>query len=479
MTQRESMSSIDTAWLRTDRPENPMVIAAVMSTESKLAFARFQEVIASRFLQHRRFRQRVVLEGDTPYWELDPGFDLSFHVRRAALPRPARRRELSELVGDLMSTPLDRARPLWQFHLVDEYYGGSAIIARIHHCYADGVMLMEVLLSMTGDSAPAVAVAEVAANETRADLLQRWFGPVSKTVTETLNLGSGLLSAYFDVVLHPAHALDYARQGLDLAAEAARLALMPSDSQTRFKGAPLGIKRAAWTDRLPLSEMKALAHATGCSINDVLLCCTAGTLRAYLLDKGDPVDGVELRALVPVNMRAQGQAGALGNYFGGVFVLLPLGIDNPLERLYELKRRMGELKGSTEALFTLGLLVAVGMGPKVLHRQIIDLLASRTTAVVTNVPGPQHPLYLAGAKLREIVFWVPQSGAIGLGISALSYDDGVQFGIIADKNIVEEPEDIARRFRSQFDQLLWIALMGSWDGPPDPNEAFDLLGPES
>jgi hypothetical protein len=147
-----------------------------------------------------------------------------------------------------------------------------------------------------------------------------------------------------------------------------------------------------------------------------------------------------------------------------------------MERLYEVKRRMAELKGSKQALLTLGLLAAVGMAPKALQQEIIDLLASRTTVVLTNVPGPQCPLYMAGAKLREIVFWVPQSGAIGIGISVLSYNDGVQFGIVTDKNLVSDPQAVARRFQGQFDQLLWITLMGPWGGPPDPNEATGLLG---
>lgn len=467
------MSAIDTAWLRTDRPTNPMVVAGVLLTEGRLSLARFKEVIATGFLQHRRFRERVVFDGDSAYWEPDPTFDLSFHVRRTALPRPAGRQELYELVGDLISTPLDHARPLWQFQLVEDYERGSAVIARIHHCYADGVMMMKVLASMTGE---ATTPAEPPSGQAHADLLQRWFGPVGKTVDDTLRIGGGLLNAYFDVLLHPAHGLDYAKRGIDLTAEAARLALMSADSKTRLKGEPRGVKRAAWTDRLALDEVKTIAHASGCSINDVLMSCAAGALREHLLDLGDSVEGVEVRALVPVNMRAQGDGGPFGNYFGGVFVQLPLGIDNPMERLYELKRRMAELKGSAQPLFTLGLMAAVGMGPRALQQEVIDLLASRTSLVITNVPGPQHTLYLGGQKLRDIVFWVPQSGAIGLGISVFSYDGGVQCGVVADRALVEDPEDIARRFRSQFEQLLWIALMGSWDGPPDPGEAAALLG---
>jgi diacylglycerol O-acyltransferase / wax synthase len=475
MPRRESMSAIDTAWLRMDRPANPMMIVAVMAFDRRLAFARFQAVIEERFLAHPRFRQRAVLEGDSARWEEAADFDLSFHVRRLGLPRPAGKRELYDLVSDLASTPLDPARPLWQFHLVDRYAGGSAWIARIHHCYADGIALVKVLLAMTDEgAAPARTQSEARADQADS-LLPRWLAPVTNTVGTTWQAGSNLVGTYFDLLLHPAHALDYARQGIDLAAEAARLALMPSDSPTRFKGTPTGAKRVAWSERLVLDEVKAVAHATGCSVNDVLLSCVAGALRAYLRDQGDAVDGVELRAMVPVNMRTESDTTALGNYFGLVAVLLPVGIENPVERLYEVKRRMTELKSSRQALVALGVLAAVGMAPRRVQQEILDLLASRASAVMTNVPGPQHPLHMAGARLKEVVFWVPQSGSIGMGISILSYDGGVQFGIVTDRNLIADPEPVARLFSRQFEQLLLIALLGAWGAPPGPDDADRLL----
>jgi WS/DGAT/MGAT family acyltransferase len=307
---------------------------------------------------------------------------------------------------------------------------------------------------------------------------------VTNTVETTWQAGSSLVGAYFDLLMHPSHALDYARQGIDLAAEAARLALMPTDSPTRFKGTPTGSKRVAWSDRLVLDEVKAVAHSTGCSVNDVLLSSAAGALRAYLRDQGDPVEGVELRALVPVNMRAESDTTALGNYFGLVAVLLPLGIENPVERLYEVKRRMTELKASRQALVALGVLAAAGMAPKRVQQEILDLLASRATAVMTNVPGPQQPLHMARAHLTEIVFWVPQSGTIGMGISIMSYDGGVQFGIVTDRNMIADPEPVAQLFARQFEQLLFVTLLGAWDAPPGPGDADKLastpatLGPQ-
>jgi len=476
MPQRKPMSSIDTAWLRMDRPTNPMVIVGVMGLEKKLSLARLKEIIGSRFLRYSRFRDRVAREGDSAYWERDTRFDLSAHVKRTALPRPARKQELQDLVSDLANTPLDPARPLWQFHLVDEYDGGSALIARIHHCHADGIALARVLLSLTDGAAPDAGAPSDIREDNDGDFFQHWLAPITRTVSSTLKVGGGLLDTYFDMVLHPGHALDYARQGVDLAAEAARLALMPMDSQTRFRGTPMGVKRAAWSDRLVLHEVKAVAHAMGCSVNDVVLCCAAGALRAYLAANGDPVDGVELRAVVPVNMRPESEAGGLGNYFGMIAVLLPLGIENPIERLYEVKRRMLELKSSSQAQVTLGLLAALGMGPTALQQRILDLLSSRASAVMTNVPGPQQTLYMGGARLKEIVFWVPQSGDIGMGISVMSYDDGVQLGIITDTSLVADPEDIARLFAQQFEHLLWTTLLGPWE-TPDPNQV-DSPAPE-
>jgi WS/DGAT/MGAT family acyltransferase len=466
MSKRERMSSIDTAWLRMDRPANRMMIVAAMTLASKLSFERFKDVIASRFLRHARFRDRPILEGDTGYWERDAHFDLSFHVRHTALPRPAGKRELQDLVSDLASTALDDARPAWQFHLADEYESGCAVVFRTHHCYGDGVALLRVLLSMTDAHGAAAEPDKPGDDEDDEDkgMVPQWLSPVTSTLDQTFKLGGRLLGAYVDVVLHPTHAWDYARQGIDLTTEAGALAMMPMDSHTRFKGKPLGVKRAAWTDRLSLDEIKAVSHATRCSVNDLVLACIAGALRSYLVDKGDVVnEDAQLRALVPVNMRPPETARSLGNYFGLVAVVLPIGVANRIDRLYEVKRRMLELKASSQATVTLGLLSAVGMGPQALQQQILDLLISRASAVITNVAGPQEPLYIEKARIEEVMFWVPQSGAIGLGLSVLSYDGAMQFGIVADTNLIHDPESVAQRFADEFQQLLMTMLMGPWD----------------
>jgi WS/DGAT/MGAT family acyltransferase len=274
----------------------------------------------------------------------------------------------------------------------------------------------------------------------------------------------------------PAKAVEFAGQGTALTAEIAKLALMPEDSPTCFKGTPGVGKRVAWTDPLSLSEVKAIGRALGASVNDVLLSCVAGALRGYLVAKGGAVDGVMIRALVPVNLRPMEKAYRLGNQFGLVFLDLPIGIANPVERLYAVRANMNALKGSFQPVLALGLLAAMGTGPKALQEVLLQALSRNASGVMTNVPGPQEPLYLAGAAIDSLMFWVPQSGDIGLGVSIISYNGAVQFGIIADQGLCPDPERISDRFGAEFEKLVLLTLMAPWpcEGDLDPAEAADI-----
>ncbi|MCO5088309.1 MAG: WSD1 family O-acyltransferase, partial [Methylobacteriaceae bacterium] len=195
------------------------------------------------------------------------------------------------------------------------------------------------------------------------------------------------------------------------------------------------------------------------SINDILLACVAGALRAYLEDKGDESRGVELRALVPINLRPPGAEDELGNRFGILGVELPVGFADPLERLAEVRRRMLQLKSSYEPPVTLGLFGALGLAPKLAQDQLFDLLISRATAVMTNVPGPQKQIRIAGCPVKQVMFWVPQSGDIGMGVSILSYAGNVQFGLITDTALTPDPEAIIGRFEREFEGYLYHVLL--------------------
>lgn len=471
MPVRHRISPVDTAWLRMDRPSNLMQIVGVMLFDGELDYARLQRSIERRMLSYRRFRQIARQDAGVYYWEDDQDFDLEQHLRRAILPGAAGKAELQRFVADLASTPLNPSRPLWEFHLVETSLGGQALILRIHHSIADGIALVGVVLSMADESTELISTEALLepTQEQNDDIFWRLlWRPMNEAMLASIRLSTKFWVKYLGLVSNPEKAVHYAKIGGGIATEVAKLALMANDSPTRFKGKPGSTKRVAWSEPISLPEVKAVGKVLGCSVNDMLLSAAAGALRAYLVEHGDPVDGVEIRAMVPVNLRRPKDMGRLGNRFGLVALELPVGLENPLARLYATRERMEKLKGSYQAPLTLSILGAVGLAPKFAQEKVLDMLASKATAVMTNVPGPQQALYLAGAKLREPLFWVPQSGDIGMGVSILSYDNKVQFGLITDKKMVPDPERIVERFASEFDKLLMLVLMEPWAKLADP-----------
>jgi WS/DGAT/MGAT family acyltransferase len=292
------------------------------------------------------------------------------------------------------------------------------------------------------------------------------------------NVGAALIEKGAAIWNDPVKAVALAEQGSALTAELAKLALMPQDSPTRFKGKPGIAKQVAWAEPLPLDDIKTIAKALGASVNDVLLSCVAGALGEYLARKGDATDGVMIRALVPVNLRPVEEAYRLGNQFGLVFLDLPIGIGNPVERLYAVRANMTALKGSFQPVISLGLLAAMGAGPKVLQEELLHALARNGTAVMTNVPGPPQLLYFAGASIDRFLFWVPQSGEIGMGVSILSYAGQVQFGLIADRGLCPDPDLVIAQFEPEFEKLVLATLLSPWPraGDLDPAVAARAVG---
>ncbi|MDJ0943285.1 MAG: wax ester/triacylglycerol synthase family O-acyltransferase [Kiloniellales bacterium] len=469
MANSERMAAVDTTWLRFDRASNPMVIVGILMLEGPVDADRVQETIVARLLSHSRFKQRVETRLTGLWWSADRHFNLDRHIKRVRLPGAGGRAELEDFVADLASHRLDRARPLWQFHIVEGYDEGVALVVRIHHAIADGIALISVLLSLTDDrpDAPPVARAEKA-DGGQASHEASLFNPLEPVVDM---IGEGLRlygEAWREAMTRAADPAAALRDGAGISAEIAHLLAMPSDSATRFKGKPCGDKRLAWTDPIDLREVKAISHLFGCSVNDVLLASVTGALHQYLKDKGDPTRGVELRAIVPVNLRQRGGKQSLGNHFGVIGVELPVGMDNPIARLYEIFRRTQALKHSYEPPVTLGIMTALGYAPQILQDRLMDLLVSRCTAVMTNVPGPQHPLYLGGARIKQVMFWVPQAGDVGMGVSILSFDGKVQFGLMTDTAIIPDPDEVIARFVPAFEQFVYFGLMeASIDPPPD------------
>ena len=473
----ESMSKVDTAWLRMEQPTNPMMITGVLMFAERMDIEQLRKVVKQRFLAYRRFKQKAV---DTPTgasWVPDRDFDLDWHVQAAALPGRGDKRSMERFVSQLASSPLDHGRPLWQFQLVERYRGGSALVARIHHSYADGIALVQVLLSLTDTTRAPTAGEELHAAWLKHDHahVARRVGAVDRYV----QLGTRAVEKGMEMYRDPSLAAVLAKEGGEIARELVHAVALSDDPPSLLRG-PLGVsKRVAWAEPLDLEEVKAVGRACECTVNDVLMATAAGALRSYMIERGDCVEGLTLRATVPVNLRPLEHARKLGNHFGLVFLDLPVGEGNPIRRLERVAESMGALKSSRQAIVTYGLLAALGMAPSAVLGLALDLFSRKASAVATNVPGPQQPLYMAGCLLREMMFWVPQTGSVGVGISILSYNGRVHFGIIADAKLIPDPDNVIQRFGGEFDKLLYLSLMGSWEHRLDAESAAQLIPAET
>ena len=492
----ERMTKVDTAWLRMDCDANLMMIVGVWQLSPGVKYAAVCERIENTLLRYDRFRQRVLEDTGGATWVEDRNFDLRNHVVLEKLPKVTRgqhqQEALQDRVAGLATQRLDPKRPLWQIHLIEDYTGpdgvkGSAMIVRIHHCIADGIALISVTMSLVdGGVAPPERVAKSANGKSVAHSAEDWItdtllkpftdisvkalGAVGDGAARSLGmLGDpdsllGGIEKGFQKGIEGS--IDMAKVLYQLASDSAALALMPDDSKTRLKGKPGGQKKVAWCQPIPLEDVKAVGKALNCSINDVLLSCVAGALGEYLKSFGDDVTGQEIRAMVPVNLRPTNQSNdqthKLGNRFGLAPLVLPIGLENPIERVYEVRKRMSALKGSYQPLLAFGLLAVAGLLIKPAQDMMLNLFARKTTAVMTNVPGPRDKLKFCGATLEQSMFWVPQSGDVGLGVSILSYGGGVQFGVITDSLLCPEPQQIIDEFMPEFARLSIVTLMLPW-----------------
>jgi WS/DGAT/MGAT family acyltransferase len=474
----ERMTKVDTAWLRMDSDSNLMMIVGVWVIRPGIRLETLRQRIEERLLKYPRFLQCAVEDSAGATWVRDTNFDMSNHLVLEKLPRhkPGHEQQaLQDRLATLTMQPLERRHPLWQFHLVENYKGGSALLVRIHHCIADGIALISVMHSMVDgglappEHAPRHAPRDglLAAEDWLAQTLLK---PLTNMTTKALTAAGEGAARSMGVMLDPHKGLEQGLHGsLDMArlayhtmSDLAALALMPDDSPTRLKGNPGRTKRVAWCAPLPLIEVKAVGKALNCSINDVLLSCVAGAIGQYLTEQGESVAGKEIRAMVPVNLRALDKAYQLGNQFGLAPLVLPVGLDNPVERVYEVRRRMQGLKGSMQPLLAFGLLAVAGLMVKPVQDAMLGLFSKKTTAVMTNVPGPREKLMICGSIIDESMFWVPQSGTVGLGVSILSYGGGVQFGVVADATLCPDPQKIIDRFEPEFAKLAMVTLMLPW-----------------
>lgn len=453
---RNPVASVDSAWLRMDEPTNQMVVTGILMFDAPLSVHDIRRIL-DKLLRLPRFTQRIVDDDaavGTPTWDTDPDFSLEHHLEVVTLPTPADAAGLQTFVSGLMNQAFDHARPLWRAFFVPRYQGGSALVLRIHHAIGDGLALMYVLLTMADSPGDAAA-----GPPTNGDLDEQegfWTAVGSAmigAVSLVWRLPATVLRQVGQTLLNPSRAAEAgANLGAGLGALGRLIALEP-DPDTVLRG-PLGTeKRVVWSEPIPVSTLKRIGRVTGATLNDVLMAIVSGAVRRYLLGHGPVPATMNVRGIIPVNLRPVEESHKLGNEFGLVFLSLPIGIEEPLDRLFEVRRRMVALKQSPEAYVVFQLLRAMGAVPRQIFELVVNIFSRKATAVVTNVIGPRERIRFAGVNLAQVMFFVPSAGRLGLGVSVISYAGNVWLGIQADTGLLADPSRLLEACRAEMQAL--------------------------
>lgn len=444
-----------------DEPSNRMHIHGVLILDGEADRSAVVDALADRLLRVPRFHHRIARDDGQLVWTEDERFELRHHVVDETLPEPGGDLQLAQALEPLLHQPFDPLHPLWEARLIHGYEGGTVVFIRLHHVIGDGVALMVVLLALTDFALPGVGGQEGFERETADsnpffDLLTA----TTRGVERAISAAEQLMPETLRLMRAPNEALKRLNplvRGLGQTAALGRLAGRRPDPKTPFKG-PLGIeKRVAWTQTVPLTDVKAIGAATGATVNDVLNNAMAGGLRRYLKRFGEPDESLTFRCAMPVSLRPLDAISELGNRFGLIFLPLPVGIADSELRLARIRENSARLRRSAEPMVVLKVLAAMGRLPRVAHGALLKLFGSKATAVFTNVPGPRQRLSFAGHKVRDIFFWVPQAGRLGLGVSIFSYAGGARMGVGTDAGLIPDPERIVDGFHAEMDALMRLA----------------------
>lgn len=453
-----SFSWGDALFLHVERPGQPLNIAGVSMFEGEIKLADLRAFVESKLPLIPRYRQRVVaspFDLGLPSWEFDPRFDIKNHVREVAT-KHGTENELKALAGKIVSESLDRRRPLWDFSLVRLKGGRTGIVARIHHCLADGIAgvgAMNVIMDTSPNPPPisrkkSKAKAVQPSKDAGAALLDRLTKSYLSLVNGAATLHSGLMNMAQQAFANPAEAPAELLGVLsELAAPAERLP---------FNVVCSGPQKFAWTE-VPLADIKAIKNTYGGTVNDVVLTAVTLAFGRYVEQQGVDLKGRSLRIVIPVNVRGNGDARELGNQISFMPVPLPLDLRDPVKLLALVTERVEFLKRARAAEFV-GLLGGLlSTVPNAFWKNIGPLASqlplSLCNIICTNVPGPQVPLYLMGHKMLSWYPWVPIGGLMGVNCAILTYNDTAYFGFTGDAKAAPDLERLEKYVDQSFAEL--------------------------
>jgi diacylglycerol O-acyltransferase / wax synthase len=467
VANKDRLTGLDTSFLHLERDSAHMHVAGCSVFAG--AAPTYEELIGaieSRLHLVPRYRQRlafVPLNQGRPVWVDDPHFNVRYHVRHTALPRPGGEAQLKRLAGRVFSQALDRTRPLWELWLVeglaDERF---ALLTKTHHALVDGVSGVDIATVLFDTSPDPVPVAP-ADHEWVPRPLPSSAQLLADALLERATVPAELVRGVRAALRGPRTVATRVGQAFGSVSALAWTGLQAAPSS------PFNVRigphrRFTWVEA-DLGQFKAIKNSLGGTVNDVVLTVVSGALGGYMRLHGHPTDAVGLRAMVPVSIRADIERGALGNRVAAMWVTLPVGTTDPAQRLRTISEAMDAVKQSGQAVGAEILTHLSGFAPPTIMAQAARLQARQRlfNLVVTNVPGPQFPLYLLGRELEAAYPMVPLAENTALGIAILSYNGQLNFGLVADYDALADVEVLADELRSSIDELSAAAAAS---GPP-------------
>jgi diacylglycerol O-acyltransferase len=455
----ERLSAVDASFLELEDENCPMHVGAVgifdpgplTRPEGGFDIARFTKFVESVLVP--RYRQRLArmpVTGD-PIWVDDARFNLQYHVRHLSLPHPGDERQVKRLAGHVMSLPLDRNKPLWELWVVEGLaQGGFAIITKTHHCMVDGVGSAD-LMTASMQVSPDASVSEPKPWAPRP--APSALDLVAGELRRRAGLGFTALGAAASAVAHPLRTVSAVREGMLGLGEMLGSGLHRV-SPTALNTAIGPHRRFDWL-RYDLGDVKEVKNRLGGTVNDVVLANVAGALRSFLAKRGEDVDGLDFRAMVPVNIRTGAETGRLGNRMATMTASLPLGESDPCRRLAQVVESMEEVKASHQAdgVEVMEEIAEWGLTDLFIQLARLSAVSQPYNVVVTNVPGPQIEAYLLGSPLREAYPLVPLYGNQALGIALFSYNGGLFWGLNADWDALPDLHDLVEALALDFQAL--------------------------
>lgn len=435
-----------------EMPTSLVTVVGMMIMDGPVSRRQVENIIESRLLQYDKFRQKIIMKNNKPFWHDDEDFEVRAHVGHIALPAPGDYSKLQEMVSYLMAIPLDYSKPLWKVHLIENYQGGSAIIWRIHHAIADGIGLIKVVFSLTGHSAED-SLREVHFLPPDTERKEFFLDRMKDRIDHVVHLGEDLYKEAREMLADPKQLRDALKESWETTRELANLVTDKSRRDSLYKG-QLGVtKMVVWSPPVALDQIKQAGRIYDATVNDVLLALMSGALRKHMFLHGEnPCE--HFRVVCPVNIRQDGKI-RVDNQIGMISLSLPVHLHDIRDRIRLINRRTRQLKRSMEPAAIYSLLNLAGdFLPKKLEVKAAQYLGDRIMGVLSNVPGPREAVYLSGVKVKDIMFWIPQTNALGVGISIISYDNKVSVGVATDAHVIDDPDYIMEAFREEYDAMV-------------------------